>query len=342
MRRFRIAIVLVVVVAVVSAVIVVVHVVGGSKQHTPSANPPSGSSAAPVNSHPTGSYVLTATNTGPTYAPTFTGNGELGVRVPPAGQGYAAGPVVPSDSELAGFYAQQPGGVQVRANIPTWSTLGFADAGRAFAPGQGVTRDWRQSIDFHTGVITTTASWTSSAGHVTDLTYEVSTDRARADVGLVRLVITPRWSGTATVTDEINGAPATLSTERSKGTSPAHRDWVVVRADGTNIDAAIATDLVTSANVNAATQPLDLPNKQSVGEQLAFPVVTGQRYTFTKYVGVDASQASGDALAPSAGRTRARPRVTPTTRCRRKTTRRGPRCGRAGSTCSGTRRSPPR
>jgi len=51
-----------------------------------------------------GAFVLTATSPGGNYAPTFTGNGMLGVRVPPAGQGYAAG-TVPSQSELAGFYA---------------------------------------------------------------------------------------------------------------------------------------------------------------------------------------------------------------------------------------------
>ena len=37
----------------------------------------------------TGAYVLTATNTGKGYAPTFTGNGRLGIRVPATGQGYA-------------------------------------------------------------------------------------------------------------------------------------------------------------------------------------------------------------------------------------------------------------
>ena len=43
-----------------------------------------------------GSFVLTAHNTGGTYAPTFTGNGMLGVRVPPSGQGYAGGTVTGS------------------------------------------------------------------------------------------------------------------------------------------------------------------------------------------------------------------------------------------------------
>src|SRR5579875_181498 len=78
---------------------------------------------------PAGSYLLTATGTGSDYAPTFTGNGYLGVRVPPAGQGYAGG-AVPAQSEVAGFYAQPAGtgakAVQQRANLPSWSGLALA------------------------------------------------------------------------------------------------------------------------------------------------------------------------------------------------------------------------
>src|SRR5580704_19102252 len=73
----------------------------------------------------TGSFLLAATNTGQTYTPTFTGNGELGIRVPPLGQGYGGG-VMSTPSELAGFYAQPPGGVQKRADIPTWTTLTYS------------------------------------------------------------------------------------------------------------------------------------------------------------------------------------------------------------------------
>src|SRR5437868_11019369 len=91
-----------------------------------------------------GAFVLTATTPGGNYAPTFTGNGMLGVRVPPSGQGYAAGSV-PAQSELAGFYAQVSGSpkasdnVQQRANVPTWSTLTFSDNGQTFTvPRPGV------------------------------------------------------------------------------------------------------------------------------------------------------------------------------------------------------------
>jgi hypothetical protein len=123
----------------------------------------------------TGSYLLTATNTGATYAPPFTGNGELGIRVPPAGQGYSGGAVA-TRSELAGFYAEPVGGVQQRANIPTWSTLIYSDGGQPFTLTNGRTGDWRQSIDLRTGVITTSAFWTASDGRVTELTYQVLTD----------------------------------------------------------------------------------------------------------------------------------------------------------------------
>jgi hypothetical protein len=118
-----------------------------------------GTSGAEATADPvggTGSYLLTATNTGPNYASTFTGNGELGIRVPPDGQGYEGG-AVSTQSELAGFYAQSPSGVQLRANIPTWSTLTFSDAGQAFTLTRGNTSNWRQSINLRTGVIATAA-----------------------------------------------------------------------------------------------------------------------------------------------------------------------------------------
>src|SRR5437588_9294598 len=170
---------------------------------------PAAAQAAPPGS--AGAFVLTATSPGGSYAPTFTGNGYLGVRVPPAGQGYAGGSV-PSESTLAAFYAQAPGQVQQRANLPTWSTLRFSDGGQGFSPGTGQVTGWRQQLDLHTGMISTTATWTAPDGHVTDLRYEVFTDRARPDAAVVRLQLIPRWSGTATVTDLIEGSPATLTT----------------------------------------------------------------------------------------------------------------------------------
>ena len=259
--------------------------------------------AGALPSPPAGDYVLTATSTGARYAPTFTGNGRLGVRVPPAGQGYAGGSV-PAQSELAGFYAKpsKPKNVsqdvQQRANIPTWSTLAFSDSGTTFSLGSGKTTAWRQSLDLRTGVVSTSATWRAPDGHVTRLAYQVLTDRASQWIGLVSLTITPQWTGTATVTDEINGAPADLSDQVAKGYDPAARqDWVTVRAQGTGIEATLASSLGASANVAGSLSGIDQGKAQSVGQQLRFGVRAGQSYTLTKYVGVGDSQQSTDTVA---------------------------------------------
>ena len=106
-------------------------------------------------------------------------------------------------------------------------------------------------------MIATSGRWTAPNGRTTDLSYQVLTDRARPDVGLVRLEMTPRWSGTATITDAIDGSPATLSTQLEKGWSLSNRrDWVSVQTVGTKITAAIVSQLSTSANVKGQVDSL--------------------------------------------------------------------------------------
>lgn len=251
-----------------------------------------------------GSYVLTATQhtTASGYAPTFTGNGLLGVRVPATGQGYAGG-AVPAQSELAGFYAKptKPAtasdAVQQRGNIPTWSTLTFADGGQPFSLSSGTTTGWRQSIDLHTGVISTSATWKAPDGHTTKLGYQVFTDRDNAHLGLVQLTLAPQWTGTATVTDEIDGAPATLSDEVSKGFVGARNQaYVAVQSQTLGVEAAIVSQLQTSANVTGAPTQVDQTQAQTIGQQVSFPVTAGQTYVFTKYVGIDDSQDTTDPI----------------------------------------------
>ncbi|HKN95857.1 MAG TPA: discoidin domain-containing protein, partial [Pseudonocardiaceae bacterium] len=244
-----------------------------------------------------GSFVLSATNTGPGYAPTFTGNGYLGVRVPPAGQGYAGGSV-PAQSELAGFYAQPAGQVQQRANIPTWSTLTFTDGGKDFDLATGTVSGWRQQLDLHTGEITTTARWTAPDGHVTDLRYDVFTDRARRQLGVVRLDLTPHWSGPATVTDLIDGTPADLTTGVAQGRT-GWRDWETVRTVGTGLDATLASELRFSGDVSPSG-PAPVSGDQTVGQRATFPVSAGRTYTVTKYVGV-AGPGDPNALGQASG-----------------------------------------
>ena len=113
--------------------------------------------------------MLTATEQGPTYAPTFTGNGELGVRVPADGQG--SGPAaIPTLSELAGFYAEPAGQVQQRANIPTWSTLTFADDGQDFDAWRRADQPMAPVDRSEDGIYYHPPLWRSGNGHLTELT----------------------------------------------------------------------------------------------------------------------------------------------------------------------------
>jgi trehalose/maltose hydrolase-like predicted phosphorylase len=261
------------------------------------------SSPAPAASAPasgpgdgTGSYVLTATSTGGNYAPTFTGNGYIGVRIPPTGQGYAAGSV-PTNATLAGFYAQAPGQVQQRANLPAWSWLAFGEGGQEFTLSTGTVSGWRQQLDLRDGVVTTTATWTAPDGHVTTLSYDVFTDRARPHVAVVRLRFAPRWSGTATVTDAIDGTPATLTTGIARGSDPAkYQDWETIRTLGTGLIAGLASQLTLApAAGNTTDTPVASTNPQSVVQQLSFSVSSGRSYTVTKYVGIDTAAGAADA-----------------------------------------------
>jgi trehalose/maltose hydrolase-like predicted phosphorylase len=270
-----------------------------------------GAAGAATNS---GSFVLTAKSTHPPYSPTFTGNGLLGIRVPPAGAGYAGG-TVPAQSELAGFYAKPdkakaPQHVQQRANIPTWSTLSFSDGGATYSPKTGSVSGWTQSIDLHTGVITTSARWTAPDHHVTQIAYRVFTDRGREHVGVVQLVLTPQWSGTATVSDELDGTadritgaklPPVLTTQGAKSWDLANRrEGETVQAMGTGITAALADQLVPSADITAPSTPVDQGVDQSVGQRISFPVTAGQTYTLTKYVGVEDSNTATDPVNAAA------------------------------------------
>ena len=225
-----------------------------------------------------GSFVLTATNTGraPEYSPTFTGNGLLGVRVPPPARDTPAGRFRPSQSWRASTPSRpsqdvKGDGVQQRANIPTWSTLTFADGGQPFSLSAGTTTGWRQSLDLHTGVITTSATWKAPDGNITKLSYQVFTDRGNAHLGLVQLTLAPQWSGTATVTDEIDGTPACSATG-GKGFDPVTRQtFVDVKTQTLGIEAAIASRLATSANVTAQPTEVDATAPQTIGQQMSFP-----------------------------------------------------------------------
>jgi trehalose/maltose hydrolase-like predicted phosphorylase len=161
----------------------------------------------------------------------YVGNGYLSQRVPSTGTGYVettqktGWPLFTNAYDgafVAGLYARDPnlaGGRAAIAAIPTWSTLKVTAAGASYTgttPAAEIS-NFRQTLFLRCGVVRTQLTWTPSAGHATDLTYDVIAARANPHIGAVRLTVTPRWSGSATVTDVIDGAGARRVTQTGGG-----------------------------------------------------------------------------------------------------------------------------
>ena len=169
----------------------------------------------------------------------YVGNGYLSQRVPATGTGYvgttqATGwPLFTPAYDgafVAGFYGthakEPPNPAEAAiAAIPTWSTLKVGvgpDTYTATTPA-GQISDFRQTLFLRCGVLRTALTWTPSAGRATDLVYDVIAARNSPHVGAVRMTMTPRWSGPATVTDVIDGAGARRVSQTGGGAVPGAR-----------------------------------------------------------------------------------------------------------------------
>ncbi len=110
------------------------------------------------------------------------------------------------------------------------------------APGRprGIER-YRQSLDLRTGVITTEARWNSPAGRMTDVRYEVFTDRSRPHVAVVSVTVTPLWEGESSSPTRWTSGPDRASGPWS-GVRPGGI-WTLVEAEGSGITAALVSVL---------------------------------------------------------------------------------------------------
>ncbi|WP_405984899.1 discoidin domain-containing protein [Streptomyces sp. NBC_00872] len=278
----------------------------------------------------------------------YTGNGYLGTRVPPIGAGYAEDgaktgwPLFTPRYDgafAAGLYAREPSttaGRQVLAALPTWTTVPVRVGDETFGEDSRISR-YRQSVLLRCGVVRTTLRWTAGDGRATDLTYEVLTDRSDPHVGAVRLRLTPRWSGEATIGGGLDWRGA-----RRLARTGEHRsrdaDVTTFRTEGTGTTGAVATMLRPSLEGptegqdagptkgpvedpaavrtwsparSPAQSPAQSPLGGSVGGPVGgpvggsasgpasgpVPVHADRTYEFAKYVGVDTTLTSRDPRA---------------------------------------------
>ncbi len=240
----------------------------------------------------------------------YVGNGYLGQRVPPNGAGYTDSDgktgwplFTPSydGSFVSGLYAHNPRTAEDRqavAALPTWTGLTVGTGGAHGDTFNSLTKPgrisgYRQTLLLHCGIVRTSLTWTAADGRQTDLVYEVLADRNDPHTGAVRLSMTPRWSGEATVTDAIDGH-LSLIRDRTNGTGRDGRTMdVAFRTDGTDTDGAVASTLRAGHGVRTdKAQKAGAARDLSAQQSLTFPVRKGHAYELTKYVGVDTALTS--------------------------------------------------
>ncbi|MFJ6805123.1 discoidin domain-containing protein [Streptomyces anulatus] len=219
----------------------------------------------------------------------YIGNGYLGHRVPPAGAGYAATgektgwPLYTPRYDgafVSGLYARDKAvseGREVIAALPSWTNIDVGVGEETLGPDTPAGRisHYRQTVFLSCGLVRTSLRWTTSDGRATDLVYDVLADRSDVHTGAVRLRMTPRWSGAATVTGRLDDRGARRITLREDGT---------FRTLGTGIEGAVAQTMRRGSGVVESLRPGASPH--------ATAVRAGRTYTFEKYVGVDTALTS--------------------------------------------------
>ncbi len=233
----------------------------------------------------------------------YVGNGYIGLRIPAAGMGFLGdlgkvgwplGTERVASAIAAGVYAKVADGTfyhdpkEAIALIPTWSTLTFADASGAYSPATASASNvsgYHQALDLRTGIVTTSGTWTSPSGHKTRFLYRVGTDRARGDIAVVTLEVTPMWTGTATVSSVLDGAGARRMDAVSDGVDlPTQTIYLNTKAKGTNIPVAESATLHSSCVTSPAQQSPQISG--TAAEDVTFHAQAGRTCTFVKYVAV--------------------------------------------------------
>ncbi|MFJ2767695.1 discoidin domain-containing protein [Streptomyces sp. NPDC087300] len=236
--------------------------------------------------------------------------------MPPAGSGYS--PPDPGDKDektgwplytprydgafAAGLYARGPentAGREAIAALPHWTALDVTVGSETYGPRSRVS-GYRQTLNLRCGLVRTSLTWTTSDGRRTDLTYDVLAARDRAHTGAVRLRLTPHWTGTATVTDRVDGRGARRIAQTGGGPRGKKTMDVTFRTDGTRTDGAVTSTLKAPGVTHEAGRARELSNSQSAD----FRVQDGGTYDIAKYVGVDTALTSRTprAAAQSASR----------------------------------------
>ena len=132
----------------------------------------------------------------------FIGNGHLGMVVPALGLG-------PAPSYMTALFEEAPRDVPRIVVIPAWGALGLYNGSRWLAadssPAAEV-KDYRQTVDMHSGTALTSYNWGSGSRRVTVRT-QTFVSRAAPSLAVARLDLTPGYTGRVGVRFALTGWP---------------------------------------------------------------------------------------------------------------------------------------
>ena len=262
------------------------------------------------------SWVLSNTNYEPLnfLQEPFVGNGYLGLRIPAVGEGYQGGNLGKSGFPLftdrytsalvAGVYESTKKSDFI-ASLPTWSEIDLEVDGRVLNSSVPVSQisNYRQTIDMHAAVVTTSMKWTPTPGKATNIRIQVLANRARRHLGEVKLDILPSWSGTLVLTGLLNGQGARRIAATSRTVDTAtDMSTVELQTPGRHTVVVETQLLVAGPGVMVARRTAITPEvkEATAGEQWTIPVVAGRMYQIIKYVGISTSNDPGAPAAVAA------------------------------------------
>ncbi len=244
-------------------------------------------------------WAPAATSFGAGYdAHPFVGNGYLGLRIPPAGTGYAetgektGWPLYTPRYDgafAAGLYARDPAvadGLATAAALPNWSTLLVGVGDETFSPAtpSAQVSNFRQTQYLRCGLVRTELTWTTRDGRATDLVYDVLTDRTDQHAAAVHLTATPHWSGRLTVIDRIDFAGARRVDPIAVPNPDPATYLAEFRTRTTNVTGDVASVLDAGSPARAGES----------GRQATMDVASGRSHEVTKFVGVDTGRTAPD------------------------------------------------
>ncbi len=270
------------------------------------------------------SFIFTSASITGKYAPTYLGNGNIGVSSSRLG-------ILSTHSYMAWIYEHYPGDVARNASLPGWDGVNFFDGKNWLSDArlsEGIIQRYHQRLDMYDGTLSTAYSW-KDGKKGTGIEIDEFVSRSNPGLAVMKFSVVPGYSGKVKVKFSIHGWPEPKRMELAKVADikvketngwpdvwyPGHMDMlqhsavrgqvsatqsVIARADGDTTDVAIAAEITWSDNVSNTEVSSDTAGANT-SITVAFDAKAGISYSFYRFVGIVSSRESGNPLASASG-----------------------------------------